>query len=213
MQAEPFSGVAMPLEVEAVAADPVETGEGRVKLFAGILRETGAVALNEAILGAVPLAEDIDGIVELRRPDGGQETGLQEVVDQVPAGGRHRRFFCCGKAARSHVSSLAYAASARPGMSFRQFQGRSSSSLWTAWSLMRASTSASQACGSTSLSLAVMIKVAMTAARSAPRSDPANSRDLRPRAKPRRARSAALLVKQIRPSSMKRANRSQRLSI
>jgi hypothetical protein len=34
MQAEPFSGVAMPLEVEAVAADPVETGEGRVKLFA-----------------------------------------------------------------------------------------------------------------------------------------------------------------------------------
>src|SRR5258705_3394826 len=87
MQAEPFSGVAMPLEVEAVAADPVETGEGRVKLFAEILRETGAVALNEAILGAVPLAEDIDGIVELRRPDGGQKAGLQEVVDQVLAGG------------------------------------------------------------------------------------------------------------------------------
>src|ERR1700694_2451063 len=105
MQAEPFSGVAMPLEVEAVAADPVETGEGRVKLFAGILRETGAVALNEAILGAVPLAEDIDGIVELRRPDGGQEAGLQEVVDQVLAGGRYRRFFCRGKPARSHVSS------------------------------------------------------------------------------------------------------------
>ena len=110
MQAEPFSGVAMPLEVEAVAADPVETGEGRVKLFAGILRETGAVALNEAILGAVPLAEDIDGIVELRRPDGGQEAGLQEVVDQVLTGGGHRRFFCRGKAARSHVSSLAHAA-------------------------------------------------------------------------------------------------------
>src|ERR1700675_1192759 len=83
MQAEPFSGVAMPLEVEAVSADPVETGEGRVKLFAEILRETGAVALNEAILGAVPLAKYIDGIVELRRPDGGQEAGLQEVVDQV----------------------------------------------------------------------------------------------------------------------------------
>ena len=97
MQAEPFSGVAMPLEVEAVAADPVETGEGRVKLFAEILRETGAVALNEAILGAVPLAEDIDGIVELRRLDGGQEAGLQEVVDQVLAGGGHRRFFCRGK--------------------------------------------------------------------------------------------------------------------
>src|SRR4029077_12548681 len=106
MQAEPFSGVAVPLEVEAITADPVEAGEGRVKLFAGILRETGAVALNEAILGAVPLAEDIDGIVELRRPDGGQEARLQEVVDQMLAGGRHRRFFCRGKAARSHVSSL-----------------------------------------------------------------------------------------------------------
>jgi hypothetical protein len=59
MQAEPFSGVAVPLEVETITADPVEAGKGRVKLFAQILRETGAVALNEAILGAVPLAEDI----------------------------------------------------------------------------------------------------------------------------------------------------------
>src|SRR5258708_30991944 len=105
MQAEPFSGVAMPLEIEAVAADPVETGEGRVKIFAEILRETGAVALNEAILGAVPLAEDIDGIVELRRPDGGQEAGLQEVVDQLLAGGGHPRFFYRRKTTRTHSSS------------------------------------------------------------------------------------------------------------
>src|ERR1700677_1291312 len=61
--------------------------------------------------------------------------------------------------------------------------------------------------------LADMIKVAMTAARSSPRSEPANSQHLPPRAKPRRARSAALLVRQIRPSSMKRAKRSHRLSI
>jgi hypothetical protein len=53
----------------------------------------------------MPLAEYIDGIVELRRPDDGQQAGLQEVVDQVLAGGRHRRFFRCGKTARSHVSS------------------------------------------------------------------------------------------------------------
>jgi hypothetical protein len=78
---------------------------------------------------------------------------------------------------------------------------------------MRASTSASQACGSISLSLAVVISVAMTAARSAPRSEPANSQDLRPNANPRRARSAALLLRQILPSPMKRANRSQRLSM
>lgn len=94
MQAEPFSGVAVPLDIEAVAADPVEAGEGGVELLAEVFGEAGAVALNEAILGAVPLSQDIDGIVELRRPDGRQETGLQEVVDQVLAGGGHRRFFC-----------------------------------------------------------------------------------------------------------------------
>lgn len=46
---------------------------------------------------------------------------------------------------------------------------------------------------SISLSLALMIKVLMKAARSAPRSDPATSHDLLPSAKPRNARSAALL--------------------
>jgi hypothetical protein len=79
-------------------------------------------------------------------------------------------------------------------------------------SLMRASTSASQACGSMSLSLAViMISVAMTAARSAPRSDPANSQDLRPRAKPRRARSAALsrrpmqnVIRSLQPEGLRK---------
>jgi hypothetical protein len=32
MQAEPFSGVTVPLDVEAVAADPVEAGGGAVEL-------------------------------------------------------------------------------------------------------------------------------------------------------------------------------------
>src|SRR5579864_2837281 len=105
MQAEPFSGVTVPLDVEAVAADPIEASEGSVELFAEIFREAGAVALNEAILGAVPLSQDIDGIVELRQSDGGQEAGLQEVVDQVLAGGSHRRFFYRGEAGRSHVPS------------------------------------------------------------------------------------------------------------
>jgi hypothetical protein len=40
-----------------------------------------------------------------------------------------------------------------------------------------------------------------------------NSHDFRPRANPRSARSAALLVRQIRPSSMNRIKRSQRRSI
>ena len=71
MQAEPFSGVAVPPYVEAVAADPVEASEGGIELLAEILRKAGAVTLDEAILGAMPLSEDIDGVVELRRPDGG----------------------------------------------------------------------------------------------------------------------------------------------
>jgi hypothetical protein len=63
----------------------VEAGERSVELFAEILLEAGAVALNEAIFGAVPLSQDVDGVVELRRPDSAQEAGLQEVVDQLLA--------------------------------------------------------------------------------------------------------------------------------
>src|SRR3954454_16226628 len=74
-----------------------------------------------------------------------------------------------------------------------QFQGSNSSRRWDGCSAMRASTLASQACGWTPLSSAVTIIVAIAAARSAPRSEPANSHERRPRAKPLRARSAALL--------------------
>ena len=41
MEAEPFAGVTVPLDVEPVAADPVETGEGSVELFAEVVREAG----------------------------------------------------------------------------------------------------------------------------------------------------------------------------
>ena len=85
-----------------------------------------------------------------------------------------------------------------------QVQGRSCSSVRAGWSLMRARTSASHVSGSMSFNLAVMISVATRAARSAPRSEPANSHDLRPSAKPLSARSAALFERQIRPSSRKR---------
>jgi len=78
VQAEPFSGVTVPLDVEAVATDPIEASEGGVELFAEILREAGAVALNEAIFGAVPFSQDIDGVVELRRPDSGRKRGLRK---------------------------------------------------------------------------------------------------------------------------------------
>jgi hypothetical protein len=64
--------------------------------------------------------------------------------------------------------------------------------------------------GSMSLSFAVTISPYSSAARSPPRSEPAKSQALRPRARPRNARSAALLVRQMRPSSRKRVNEAQR---
>ena len=73
---------------------------------------------------------------------------------------------------------------------------------------MRASTSASQARGSMSLSLAVIMSEYIAAARSPPRSLPANNQALRPSATPRKPRSAALFVRQIRPSSRKRVKAS-----
>ncbi|MDE2361033.1 MAG: hypothetical protein KGM42_00025 [Hyphomicrobiales bacterium] len=39
IDSEPLAGVAMPLHVEAVGADPIEASEGRVELFAQIVRE------------------------------------------------------------------------------------------------------------------------------------------------------------------------------
>src|SRR5215212_4347087 len=78
---------------------------------------------------------------------------------------------------------------------------------------MRASTSASQARGSTSFSLAVMMSEYIAAALSPPRSDPAKSHAFRPSATPRRLRSAALFERQMRPSSRKRVNVSQRRSM
>ena len=85
-----------------------------------------------------------------------------------------------------------------------QFQGNSSCTRVCGNAAMRPRTSANHACGSTSLSLAVAMRVYIAAARSPPRSEPANSHDFLPGAIPRRQRSAALFVRQMRPSSRKR---------
>jgi len=39
MKAEPFSGVAMPLDVETVAGYPVEAGEGGIEFLAEVFRK------------------------------------------------------------------------------------------------------------------------------------------------------------------------------
>ena len=63
-----------------------------------------------------------------------------------------------------------------------QFHGSNSSSRWAGYVAIRAKTSASQACGSTSFILAETMRLYMAAARSPPRSDPQNSHDFLPRA-------------------------------
>jgi hypothetical protein len=67
--------------------------------------------------------------------------------------------------------------------------------------------------GSMSFIFAETISEYITAARCPPRSDPAKSHDFLPRAIPRRTRSAASFVMQIRPSSRYLVNAAQRLNM
>ena len=39
MDAEPLAGVTMPLDIEPVATDPVDTGEGCIEFFAKVFGE------------------------------------------------------------------------------------------------------------------------------------------------------------------------------
>ncbi len=128
MEAKPFARVAVPLDVEAIAADPVEAGERGVELFAEILREARAVTLNEAIFGAVPPSQYVDGIVELRRPDGGQERGFRKssiscwqaaVTADLSASDRPLALICPPGSRRFDML----------GTGFGEFHGRSSASL------------------------------------------------------------------------------------
>lgn len=92
-------------------------------------------------------------------------------------------------------------------------QGSSSCRRDAGRSAIRARMSASRALGSTSFRRQVVIIVSMMAARSAPRRLPAKVQLRLPNAMPRNALSAALLLRQILPSSRKRAKSSQRLSM
>src|SRR5258708_6508829 len=65
-----------------------------------------------------------------------------------------------------------------------QFQGNSSSIRLAGWSAIRARTSASQACGSTSLRLAVTMTPYTSPARPPPRSHPPTTHAFRPPPKP-----------------------------
>lgn len=69
----------------------VEASEGGIEFLAGIVGETGAVALDETVLVAAPFAGNGDGIVELGRADLGEDAGDQHLGDEAFAVGCDRR--------------------------------------------------------------------------------------------------------------------------
>ena len=72
----------MPLKIEAIMADPIQARERSVKFLAQILGLTGSVALDKPIAVSMPLAEDIDRVVERSAIDGRQEPRLQDPIDE-----------------------------------------------------------------------------------------------------------------------------------
>jgi len=94
MEAEPLPGVAMPLDIEGIASDPVEAGERRIELFAKIVWKARSITLDEAVFGAMPFPVNVDRIVEGRWPDRGKEARFQEHPDELLASVRYRGLFC-----------------------------------------------------------------------------------------------------------------------
>jgi hypothetical protein len=127
MEAEPSSRVSMPLDIEAVAAYPVQASERSVEFFAEGLWLAGSIALDEPIAVPMPFAEDIDWVVELSGADCRQESWLQNLVDKPLTCDRDDGLF---RIRQAHVSTFHCQAAARlRSIVFRQFQGSSSSSL------------------------------------------------------------------------------------
>jgi hypothetical protein len=66
MDAEPLAGMPMPLNIEAVRHDPIQSDKTCAEFFAAIVVEAGAVTPQEAVFATVPFYLDLDGVVELR---------------------------------------------------------------------------------------------------------------------------------------------------
>ncbi|WP_181419002.1 hypothetical protein [Rhodopseudomonas faecalis] len=76
----------MPLQIEAIRADPVQAREWRVKFFTQGFGLAGSIALDEPITASMPFADDIDRVVERGGADCWQESRLQHLVDEPLAG-------------------------------------------------------------------------------------------------------------------------------
>lgn len=82
VDAMPCVSMSMPLDVEAIGADPIKADEWSVELFAEVFRESGSVALDKAVAWALPFALDVDAVVERGGINGRQEAWLQYLVDE-----------------------------------------------------------------------------------------------------------------------------------
>src|SRR4051794_9258796 len=217
-------GIRDALDLDRVFPAIAEVVEVFQRLRAGVLEdveETRLAGIERAFspiwVGHAPAHVAGPDLVEMAI--GPAHGGLEHQVQAIkPDGQRHLNAaqHCGLDVIEGHLEpgdAVAGHAAAFPSLAWAQFQGSSSCRREAGWSAIWARTSASQARGSTSFSLAVMMSEYIAAARSPPRSLPANSHDFLPRAIPRSARSAALFVRQIRPSPRNRAKVSHRTSM
>ena len=86
VEAMPLAGVAKVGQVETIAGNVFEAGEGRIEFPAGVVHKARTVALDESIVGPVPPPVEVDRIVELRWANLGKEARLQDLVDEGLAG-------------------------------------------------------------------------------------------------------------------------------
>jgi len=92
--ATPFAGVPVPQKIEAVPADVVQPGEGRVKFRCQGVGVIAAVACEEPVPIAMPLAVDGDGIIEHGGgTDLGKEPRSQHLGDEPFTGRGNCRLF------------------------------------------------------------------------------------------------------------------------
>ena len=61
----PSACMAVPLDIETVSSDPAQGCEGTIEFLIQRVGKTGTVALDKTISCAVPLAVNVDRIVEL----------------------------------------------------------------------------------------------------------------------------------------------------
>src|SRR6202790_3453353 len=85
MKPPPFARVPHPVDIEAALSHAIDTGEGRIELFAAIVLHARPVALHETISPRRPGTMDVDHVIPFGRSDLRQEARLQDVANEALA--------------------------------------------------------------------------------------------------------------------------------